>query len=491
MEKTLPSRVTQWLDKAFAWRAAALLALVAAAVGALLGFAGPLLTVAALVTVAAGAWALSSVEVGFWGAIAVITLLPWGALPVKVLITPTFLDLAVGAILLAYLAQWMAGQRRRLATTPVHGLMFGFMALATFSFVGGLRNGPFTPALARHFAELLLSVTLAIIVVDVFDSPAKLSRLAWVIGLGGGLAAILGLALYAVPEELSERLLSSLALFNYPAGGVLRYLEDNPDLPQRAISTSVDPNVLGGLLAMVGGLLAPLALAGTALPRRREFAWLAFATVVACLVLTYSRGAMLALAAALLFVAAAKYRKAVIVLALGAALLLVIPGAQTYLERFAQGASGQDLATQMRFGEYGDALTLIARYPFGVGFAGAPDIDIYLGVSSAYLLVAEIMGFPGLILFLVLVGALFLWAFRRRREALAASELAPVWLGAHAGLAASLIVGIFDHYFFNIDFQPASALFWVFIGMCLAATRMAGEGSAEFEPERRSGKSKV
>ena len=60
----------------------------------------------------------------------------------------------------------------------------------------------------------------------------------------------------------------------------------------------------------------------------------------------------------------------------------------------------------MRFGEYKDALTLIDRYPlFGVGFTGVPDIDLYLGVSMLYLIIASNMGLIGLVLFVaVMVG---------------------------------------------------------------------------------------
>ena len=81
-------------------------------------------------------------------------------------------------------------------------------------------------------------------------------------------------------------------------------------------------------------------------------------------------------------------------------LLLLLPVAQTYVSRFAAGIQGQDLATQMRFGEYRDALTLVRRYPFfGVGFAGAPDIDLYLGVANVYLTIAQVMGLLGLLVF--------------------------------------------------------------------------------------------
>lgn len=77
---------------------------------------------------------------------------------------------------------------------------------------------------------------------------------------------------------------------------------------------------------------------------------------------------------------------ALVVLALGAALILLLPITQEYVLHFARGLQGQDWATPMRFGAYQDALTLIGRYPvLGVGFAGAPEIDFYLGVSTAYL----------------------------------------------------------------------------------------------------------
>jgi len=451
-------------------RLALALALLAVVLGALLGYAGPIITVALVLAIGLAALALSNLEVGMWGVIAVITLLPWGALPVKLVLTPTLLDLALAGVVLTYLVQWMTGSRRRLATTPVHGPILAFILLAVFSFVAGLRNGPLTPNLIRHFAELLLSVGMAFLIVDIYASREKLARLALVIMLCGAGAALIGIALYALPEALSEGLLSGLAVFNYPSGGVLRYLEDNPDLPQRAISTSVDPNVLGGLLAMVGGLMAPKVFAPG---WRRPGWWLAFGAVLICLVLTYSRGAMLALAVALFGIALAKYRRILLILAFAGAVLLLLPATQTYVGRFVEGAQGQDLATQMRFGEYGDALTLISRYPLGVGFAAAPDIDIYLGVSSAYLLMAEAVGFPGLAAFLAVAGAAFFWAFLRRREALSDPALAPLWLGAHAGLAAALVVGVFDHYFFNIDFQPASAIFWIFVGLSLAATRLA------------------
>jgi O-antigen ligase len=445
--------------------------------------------VAVVAAACLAALALSDLEVGLWGMIAIIALLPFAAPPVDIGLTPTFLDLAMGAAVLVYLMQWMTGRRRQLALTPAHGLLAVFIGLALFSFVAGLNNGPLTPYLLRHFAELILSMAFAVVVVDYADTPARLNRLALVILLCGTAAAALGILLYVIPEDLANRALNTLRVLGYPTGAVLRYIEDNPENAQRAISTSVDPNVLGGLLAMVGALAAPQVVARAPFfgPRWR-WAWLgAFACIAVCLLLTYSRGAMLGLAVAVAVLALARYRRLAWLLLAGLVLVAVLPATQGYVARLLEGVRGEDLATQMRFGEYRDALVLVGRYPwFGVGFAGAPDLDIYLGVANAYLTIASEMGFVGLGLFLLVMAAVFGWALRSRRAVLSPSlrsgdlrpgaELEPAWLGAHAGLVAALIVGFFDHYFFNLDFQPAVTLFWLFAGLALAATRLAREG---------------
>ena len=136
------------------------------------------------------------------------------------------------------------------------------------------------------------------------------------------------------------------------------------------------------------------------------------------LYLTYSRSALLGLAAAVAMLAVLKYRRLIPWMIVAALLLLLLPATQGYVARLLEGFSGQDLATQMRFGEYKDALILIERYPFfGVGFTGTPDMDIYLGVSMLYLIIAENMGLIGLAIFLGVMVGFFVMALRAWREA--------------------------------------------------------------------------
>ena len=459
-------------------------AVAAAAVGALLGYAGILITLIALIGLAGVFWALSDMEIGMWGIVAIITLLPFATLPVKIVFTPTFLDLAMGGVLFVYLMQWMSGRRYRLTVTPAHAPILAFIAMAVFAFVAGLNNGPLTSNLARHFAEFILSIAFSFVVVDWIDSREKLARIVGVIVLCGAAAAFIGAVLYAIPESLAERLLSALRVVGYPSGGVLQYIESNPELGQRAIGTSVNPNAFGGLLAIVGALAAPQVAASRPVfgPRWRWLWATSFLVIVICLILTFSRMAMAGLVLAMIGIAAARYRRLLGLVVIGAAVVIVLPFTQDYVLRFVAGAQGADLATQMRFGETKDALILLSRYPvIGVGFSGTPDIDIYLGVSNAYLSIAQQMGFVGLAILLLILIVVFGWAFDHRRKAYADPLLEPLFLGSHAALVAALVVGLGDHYFVNLDFQPAQTLFWMVIGLGLSATRLS-RTSAQIAP---------
>jgi len=450
------------------------LAALTTVIGALLGFLGPLRAMAALLGIALAMWAVSDLEHGLWGTILIITLLPFGTMPFKFVLTPTLIDIALAGVFLVYLAKWMTGQRRSLAITPAHIPMLAFMLLALFSFVAGSGNAALTPNLLRKFAGFMLNITLAFLVADHVASRRKLARLLRVMLLGGSVAALLGLVLYFIPADLAERALNALRIFNYPTGSVLRYMEDNPANALRAIGTSVDPNAFGGLLAIVGALAAPQLATTRPLFGRRWPAWVMFALIAVTIVLTYSRTAMAALLAAILFIVAMRHRKLFWILALAVVLIMSIPAAQQYRGHFFAGLQGQDLATRMRFGEYKDAVTLIGRYPFfGVGFGAAPDADIYLGVSSAYLLLTEQMGLVGLSAFMVAIGAVILWGMQHRRVALSESTLTAPWLGIHAALIAALIIGLLDHYFVNLEFQAAQTFFWMLVGLALASTRLA------------------
>jgi O-antigen ligase len=206
---------------------------------------------------------------------------------------------------------------------------------------------------------------------------------------------------------------------------------------------------------------------------RRWAAGLIVGVMAVALVLTISRGSFVGAGVALLGLGLFRYRRIVPVLALAVGLILVLPQTQAYVVHFFEGVQGEDLATQMRFGEYRDALTLIGRYPvLGVGFTGSPDIDTYIGVSNVYFLIAQQMGLVGLGAFVLVMLVLFAWAWRARRAARERPALEPMWWGLHAALAGALVGGIFDHYFFNLDFHHSVVFFWLLVGLAASATRL-------------------
>jgi O-antigen ligase len=269
-------------------------------------------------------------------------------------------------------------------------------------------------------------------------------------------------------------------VIGYPADNIIQYIESNPDLPERAIGTAANPNTLGGFLVMIAALVAPQAMARNPVVGKQWHAIAALGALVVALILTFSRGSMLAFGAALVFIAALRYRKLLLILALIAVLILVLPWTQFYVTRLVEGFQGADLATQMRFGEYQDALTLIMRYPLlGVGFSGTPDVDLYLGVANVYLTIASNMGLLGLGAFLLLMGAVFLYAWQASEWLNRVPGLRPILLGLLAALVGALANGIFDHYFFNIGFHPAVTILWTYMGLTLASSRIALEAGEE------------
>jgi O-antigen ligase len=456
--------------------------------GWLVATAGPFITAGLAAGVAGGLWMLRDIEVGYWALVAVICLLPFGKLPFDIGFKPSFLDLVTGALFVVWLVEFMLGPSRKdrpgsTASLPARGDQFigtrlglpilVFMLLALVSFVAGLAHASLTPLVARHFAEVLLSITLFFVVVNTVRRPDQLARLTRVIILAGFAASVVGIVLHFLPAGTSIDLLSALGRFDYPVGpGVLRYIREDPSLPQRATGTSVDPNVLGGLLIMIGALAAPQLFARRPLFPRRLIV-LFGGTMGLCLLLTFSRNSFFGLGVALAVLAALRYRKLGLLLVIALVAIWLLPLTQDYVTHFVQGLRIEDLATQMRIGEYRDALTLIQRYPLlGVGFAGSPDIDTYISVASVYLLMAVEMGLVGLASFLIVVAVLFFEAATAWRRLPRDSQLEPIWYGFHAALLGALVGGILDHYFFNLDFHHSIAFFWLFVGLAMAASRL-------------------
>lgn len=466
---------------------------LAMGIGYLLSEFGPLVAGAGLIGLLLGTWMLLSIEVAYGVLIGIICLLPFASFPFDFGFTPTFLDAALAALFFVWLVQVASGKQVALVGTPLGLPVVVFMLLAVGTFIFGLRHVPlalgYLQTYVRRFAEVMLSVALFFLIVNTIRDIQRLQRVVRILILASFGSALLGVILYVVADQISPdsviRILSALGRVGYPTGpGVLRYIRDNPELPMRATSTSVDPNVLGSLLNVVLAISVPqLLVRCPVIPRRRLVPMVG--TMALCLGLTMSRGSMVGLAVALAFVATLRYPRIWILLIGSVAVVLLLPQTRSLVSHFVEGLFIEDLATQMRMGEYKDALILIRRYPLlGVGFAGSPDIDTYIGVANLYLLIAENMGLVGLTSFLVVMGTLFV-RFWRMRSLAAGSHVEALWWGLHAGIVGALTGGVFDHYFFNLDFHHSVTLFWLVLGLATAATQVI-EGSQQEETRKNT-----
>jgi hypothetical protein len=458
---------------------ATLVLCVALAVGGgyLLAEFGVIIASAGVIGLFLGLWMLRDIEVAYWAVIGVVCLLPFASFPFSIGFTPTLLDAALGGLFFVWALQVATGLQQTFISTPL-GLPIGlFMLLAVGAFVFGLAHAPLTSYVLRHFGEILLSMALFFLVVNTVRDAEHLGRIVRPLLLCAFGAAMLGVILYVVAEFISDdlviRALSALGRLGYPAGpGVLRYIREDPELPMRATSTSVDPNVLGSLLNLTLGIGVPQLFVPRPLMRRRYLIPM-LGTMALCLGLTISRGSLVGAGVALAVLATLRYRRLWLLLLIAAALVFFLPQTQSLVTHFVEGFLIEDLATQMRMGEYKDALILIGRYPWlGVGFAGSPDIDTYIGVANVYLLIAEQMGLIGLTSFLVVIGILFVRFWRNRALVIPGTRLESLFWGLHTGLLGALVGGLSDHYFFNLDFHHSVTLFWLVAGLATTATEL-------------------
>ncbi len=456
--------------------AAGIAAVAGVILGAWIGLLNAPLALASIIAVVGGLAMLRSTQITLIVLIAIICLLPFAALPLNIGFEPSFLDGALGVLFFVWIARVISGEQQEFVSTPLTLPVLVFLGLAVVAFIAGLAHSSPTMNTLRRFGEVTIAISLVFAVTNCVRTRRQLEQIVAALTVCGFGTAAAGVFFYIIPQAWIIRLLSALSVVRYPSGSsVLRFINDDPEGLMRAIGTSVDPNILGALLILITALLVPqLFSPRPILPRVLVVPMLGVMGI--CMILTFSRGSLAGLFAAMVLLAAVKYRRLLPILIVVALLILYLPQTQGYVSHFVEGVQGQDRATQMRFGEYKDALILISRYPWiGVGFADAPDIDLYIGVSNLYLLIAEQMGLIGLFFFLVIVVTFFLTTWLSRRHTRGDGGLEAILLGFQIALAGALVGGIFDHYLFNLSFPHMSCILWLYIGLGLVAARLLRE----------------
>lgn len=451
----------------------ALLAGGALLVGALLGvgiaFSNPLVALLGLLALA-GAWIVMRwPEAGLLAFVAVANLLPFAVVPVYIGFSLTLVDLVLLLLLLSWLF-WAVYRGRPVVGSGLNPLILLYLGLALTSFTLGLTYS-ITPERFRLFLKSINSILLFFSVINCVRDLAGLKRAILAVLISSAGAAAIALAFLFLPTETALRLLGLLAPLGYPTGPeALRPIADTEIL--RAIGTAVDPNVLGGMLMLAAGLfVGQLFSARPLLPRTALL--LLLPVVLAALLLTYSRSALGGAVIGATLVGVLRDRRLLVLVLLAVVVFPFLPRDWVFVERIWSGLAFEDRGAAMRLNEYEDAINLITMYPwFGIGFGEPPSIDQYLGVSSMYLLVGQEMGLIGMASFLAILGALA-WQLVAGLRSARDEEVRGILAGLAAALVAASAAGLLDHYFVNIVFPHMVALFWLYAGLAVVASRLA------------------
>ena len=368
------------------------------------------------------------------------------------------------------------------------GLRLDAVALVALSFagVGGLSALMSLPRFGLSGLELAFSLAylirwavymgLYVVVIDTL-SPREGRKL-----LEAFEAAVL---LFAGLGILQSIFLPGFAQIVFPDAAL--YTQWDPQ-GRRLVSTFLDPNLAGGLIAVALLLACARLVAGEPVPLWKP------GLLVAALVITMSRSSMLAFVVGLAVMGFLVRR--VTWRALAGSLLAIGVGlmAAPFLWRMADSfdrLSLNDASALTRFVNWGRALTVLADHPIvGVGFNTYGFVQLRyefaglsqsaFGLDGGLLFIAVMTGFVGvtlysMFLFLVLQACTELWSTDRSSGDRSSGDRAPVFDGAVGlGVAAATVALLVHSLFVNsILYPPIMQTMWVLWGIVFVLNRRA------------------
>lgn len=377
-----------------------------------------------------------------------------------------FLLLLMGVTLLSYAVKLLCG-KRVLRMQALDWLILALLALILF---GGIVTSGGRASLYSALTYTCLGL-IYFMVAGLVRSQKGVWRMMFVLLFSGVVTALIGVWQY---------------VFSRPA---LQYVDMTlfSDLGGRVTALWDNPNILAEHLA----LLLPVSLTLLFLQRRllRGFgAAVCFCAIALCLVFTWSRGAWLGCLIALLLYLLCLNHRALSWMMVGVLpVLAALPFApSTVLRRFASITSRTDSSIVYRLNLWQGVKDMLSDHLLsGVGVGESAFCAVYAdyalsGIETAmhshslYLQLLCSIGVVGLIVFGL---AMLLWLQRAfewvRYGQMRASRL--VVLGGVAGVVALLIMGAFDHIWYNYRIYM---LFWTMVGLVVAQIRV-GENEAE------------
>lgn len=365
------------------------------------------------------------------------------------------------------------------------------------------------PALViEESTTFVKDAVIALVIMNLLVNGASLRRVVWVL-----IAAGLFLSGATIYQYVTATYPVAVAGF---ARADLELIAEGIDNSFRHAGPMDDANHFGQILVMVMPLALERAISEQGWPRR-AIAGAAFVCLLAAVLLTYSRGAVLSvlgMTGAFVFIYARQYLSVRNVsaflcglLAIGVLIANIAP--QSYLDRvntmialipqdeFAGGgivaANKVDVAVEGRLGEMKAAVAMFFDYPLrGVGYGNYelhyPQYELRLGLAprhqkrAAHSLVLEIAAEQGLI-GLGAFGLIILFMFRcvydAARDFAAAGNLDSSRIAQALGFAllGYMIAAMFLH-------NSYSRYLWLLGGIIFAVPKMAAEARRIYENSR-------
>lgn len=246
-----------------------------------------------------------------------------------------------------------------------------------------------------------------------------------------------------------------------------------PGLKTRVFSTWQNPNLLGGYLDFVLGILMGVFVV-IKNKNVRIAVGILFCLAAFCLTLTYARGACISIAAVMAVYGALYNRRILIGLIFLAAVLLISDTA--LVERLTSVFTKLDTSSEMRLAFWESTIAMILDHPLlGIGwgayFMVYPTYDYYMQgnfikivhAHNMYLNFMAEIGLFGFVSFMVYYFGIIYKAFKTQ-----IADIEPlnkgVMLGIGLGMSALALNGLTDYVMFNTEL---SMLIWLFSGIAV------------------------
>lgn len=393
------------------------------------------------------------------------TLLPFSTVHLGVRIT---VSEAVLAITWAGVIVHLLMGQKRLTLGPTERVVAWFALFSVVPFIAGelMVHAPGNGLV--HWVRWLLNLSAILLVPILLETKAQRERILWLTLLGTGIMLVFSIGLF-LRDRNALTLIPYLRAARYAHPRALHDMFAGAGNDTRLATPWIDPNNTGGALAM----FVPIAIlfAATRNGASRALARTVMLLAIAGIMLSGSRGAMVSVGFAMLWLAHRRVAGARQLLVAGlflgaAAVLLYAPLRERMMTMF----SVRNPSTVVRLAEYRHFPAAVADYPLGIGFKVSPPVPgtKLLGISNLWL---DYMYKLGLIGMLIFVRITWVW-WREVRPGPALSAVTrdnAVSIATVAAVLTALFTGVFDHYYSFT--MVLIGLFWMIMGIGVVEAR--------------------